>query len=117
MPPHESPTAPSLGLLVRPFPEVLPPRQSFGYLFLESRVEGYKSFIFFLADGVQVLNCFLFPIALAVEEFETAMGPADYALFDGGRCLGVAEAKKLTLGPQGVLVQAERYSSFPRPSL
>src|SRR6266540_4270301 len=48
--------------------------------------------------------------ALAVEEFETAAGPADYALFDGGRCLGVAEAKKLTLGPQGVLVQAERYS-------
>ena len=47
---------------------------------------------------------------LAVEEFETALGPADYALFDGGRCLGVAEAKKLTLGPQGVLVQAERYS-------
>src|SRR6266550_4385377 len=47
---------------------------------------------------------------LAVEEFETAAGPADYALFDNGRCLGVAEAKKLTLGPQGVLVQAERYS-------
>src|SRR5213592_3924847 len=47
---------------------------------------------------------------LAVEEFGTALGPADYALFDGGRCLGVAEAKKLTLGPQGVLVQAERYS-------
>jgi type I restriction enzyme R subunit len=46
----------------------------------------------------------------AVEEFETSIGPADYALFDGGRCLGVAEAKKLTLGPQGVLVQAERYS-------
>jgi type I restriction enzyme R subunit len=47
---------------------------------------------------------------IAVEEFETPIGPADYALFDGGRCLGVAEAKKLTLGPQGVLVQAERYS-------
>jgi type I restriction enzyme, R subunit len=47
---------------------------------------------------------------IAVEEFETASGPADYALFNGGRCLGVAEAKKLTLGPQGVLVQAERYA-------
>lgn len=47
---------------------------------------------------------------VAVEEFETTAGPADYALFDGGRCLGVAEAKKLTLGPQGVLVQAERYA-------
>ncbi len=48
--------------------------------------------------------------SVAVEEFETSIGPADYALFNGGRCLGVAEAKKLTLGPQGVLVQAERYS-------
>lgn len=47
---------------------------------------------------------------LAIEEFDTVLGPADYALFDGGRCLGVAEAKKLTLGSQGVLVQAERYS-------
>src|SRR3954447_10767744 len=47
---------------------------------------------------------------VAVEEFETTAGPADYALFDGRRCLGVAEAKKLTLGPQGVLVQAERYA-------
>src|ERR1700757_1536027 len=47
---------------------------------------------------------------IAGEEFETPIGPADYALIDRGRCLGVAEAKKLTLGPQGVLVQAERYS-------
>jgi type I restriction enzyme R subunit len=46
----------------------------------------------------------------AVEEFETKNGPADYALCDGGRILGVAEAKKLTVGPEGVLVQAERYS-------
>ena len=42
---------------------------------------------------------------LAIEEFETDLGPADYALCDGGRCLGVVEAKKLTLGPQGVLVR------------
>jgi type I restriction enzyme R subunit len=48
--------------------------------------------------------------SVVVEEYETAAGPADYALFDAGRCLGVAEAKKLTLDPQGVLVQAERYS-------
>jgi len=47
---------------------------------------------------------------IAIEEFETANGPADYALFNEGRCIGVAEAKKLTLGPQGVLVQAERYA-------
>ena len=46
----------------------------------------------------------------AVEEYETANGPADYALVDDGRVQGVVEAKKVTLGPQGVLVQAERYS-------
>ncbi len=46
----------------------------------------------------------------AIEEFETANGPADYALCNEGRTLGVLEAKKVTLGPQGVLVQAERYS-------
>jgi type I restriction enzyme R subunit len=46
----------------------------------------------------------------AIEEFETANGPADYALCNEGRALGVLEAKKVTLGPQGVLVQAERYS-------
>jgi len=46
----------------------------------------------------------------AIEEFETANGPADYALCNEGRALGVVEAKKVTLGPQGVLVQAERYS-------
>ncbi|MFA5890961.1 MAG: type I restriction-modification enzyme R subunit C-terminal domain-containing protein [Actinomycetota bacterium] len=48
--------------------------------------------------------------AAAVEEFETGAGPADYALLDDGRIIGVAEAKKLTAGPQGVLTQAERYS-------
>lgn len=47
---------------------------------------------------------------LAIEEFETKLGPADYGLFDGGRCLGIVEAKKVALAPQGVLVQAERYS-------
>jgi len=46
----------------------------------------------------------------AVEEYETANGPADYALCDNGRVQGVVEAKKVTLGPQGVLTQAERYS-------
>ena len=47
---------------------------------------------------------------LAVAEYETANGPADYALMDGGTPIGVVEAKKLTLGPQGVLTQAERYA-------
>ena len=46
----------------------------------------------------------------AVEEYETANGPADYGLCDDGQVRGVVEAKKVTLGPQGVLTQAERYS-------
>jgi type I restriction enzyme R subunit len=49
--------------------------------------------------------------ALAIEEFETDLGPADYVLADRTELLGVVEAKKLTLGPQGVLPQAERYAS------
>jgi hypothetical protein len=46
----------------------------------------------------------------AIEEYPTDNGPADYALCVSGEILGVVEAKKLTLGPQGVLPQAERYS-------
>ena len=46
----------------------------------------------------------------AITEFETANGPADYALCVDGQILGIVEAKKLTLGPQSVLTQAERYS-------
>ena len=46
----------------------------------------------------------------AVKEFPTANGPADYALVTGERVLGVVEAKKVSLGPQNVLTQAERYS-------
>lgn len=46
----------------------------------------------------------------AIEEFPTDNGPADYALCVNGQILGVVEAKKLTLGPQNVLTQAERYS-------
>ena len=46
----------------------------------------------------------------AIEEFPTANGPADYALVVDGKLLGVVEAKKVTLGPQNVLTQAERYS-------
>jgi len=48
--------------------------------------------------------------ATAIRELPTSNGPADYALCDDGRVTGVVEAKKLTLGPQGVLTQAERYS-------
>jgi type I restriction enzyme R subunit len=46
---------------------------------------------------------------IAVEELPTANGPADYALFVGGRCLGIVEAKKVTVNPQNVLEQAKRY--------
>jgi len=54
----------------------------------------------------------------AIEEFPTANGPADYALCLGGQIVGIVEAKKLTLGPQNVLSQAERYSKgYPQPAL
>lgn len=44
------------------------------------------------------------------EEEDTDNGPADYALWHGKAVLGVVEAKKLTVGPQGVLTQSQRYS-------
>jgi type I restriction enzyme R subunit len=50
------------------------------------------------------LNCH------AVEEYPTANGPADYALFVKGKLLGIIEAKKVKVGPQNVLEQAKRYS-------
>src|SRR5688572_26203403 len=46
--------------------------------------------------------------AHALTEFPTAHGPADYALVVEGQLLGMVEAKKVTLGPQNVLTQAER---------
>lgn len=46
----------------------------------------------------------------AIEEYPTEFGPADNALCINGEILGIVEAKKLTLGPQSVLTQAERYS-------
>ena len=47
---------------------------------------------------------------VAVTEYPTDHGPADYALCVDGRILGIVEAKRLSLGPQNVLTQAERYS-------
>ena len=44
----------------------------------------------------------------AVEEYETVEGPADYLLFHRGETLPAFEANRLNLGPQGVLVQAQR---------
>ena len=46
----------------------------------------------------------------ALEEFPTDNGPADYALCLEGKIVAVIEAKRLTLGPQNVLTQAERYA-------
>lgn len=46
----------------------------------------------------------------AVYEYETATGPADYALFVNGQLLGFMEAKKVSTSPQEVLGQAKRYS-------
>src|SRR5712664_1905376 len=46
----------------------------------------------------------------AVTELPTDNGPADYALVLDGRIVGILEAKKLSLGPQNVLTQAERYA-------
>ena len=47
----------------------------------------------------------------ALEEFPTENGPADYALCLDGKIVAVVEAKKVTLGPQNVLTQAERYAT------
>ncbi len=46
----------------------------------------------------------------AVEEYPTATGPADYALFVDGKLLAIIEAKKIALGAENVLEQAKRYS-------
>lgn len=46
----------------------------------------------------------------AVEEYPTNHGPADYVLFSNGRPIAIVEAKKLTVGPQNVLQQAQRYA-------
>lgn len=46
----------------------------------------------------------------AVEEYPTANGPADYAVFVKGRFLGIIEAKKVGVSPQNVLEQSKWYS-------
>src|SRR6266566_2540947 len=51
------------------------------------------------------------------EEEETDNGPADYALWLDGHIVGIVEAKRLTIGPQNVLTQAERYARGVRSSL
>ena len=45
-----------------------------------------------------------------VTEYPTDSGPADYVLFDNGFPVAIVESKRLGLGPQNVLIQAQRYS-------
>jgi type I restriction enzyme R subunit len=47
---------------------------------------------------------------VSVKEYPTTAGPADYILFNNGLALAIVEAKRLGLGPQNVLVQAQRYA-------
>lgn len=47
----------------------------------------------------------------AVEEYPTANGPADYALFVNGKLLGILEAKRVGVDPRNVLEQAKRYAA------
>ncbi len=49
-----------------------------------------------------------------VRELPTDEGPADYVLFLYGKSLAVVEAKKIGLGPQNVLGQAQRYARHIR---
>jgi type I restriction enzyme R subunit len=47
---------------------------------------------------------------LAIAEWPTENGPADYALFIGTSCIAVVEAKKKNKNVSAVIDQAERYS-------
>jgi len=45
-----------------------------------------------------------------IPEYPTLTGPADYLLVSDGVPLAIVEAKKLSVGPQNVLIQAQRYA-------
>lgn len=47
---------------------------------------------------------------VAIEEYPTQNGPADYALVVNGKVAGIVEAKKVSVGAQNVLEQAKRYA-------
>ena len=47
---------------------------------------------------------------LAIAEWPTSSGPADYALFDGMRVVGIVEAKRDRKSAVGALGQAKRYA-------
>lgn len=46
---------------------------------------------------------------LAIAEWPTETGPADYALFVGERCVGIVEAKRFRKNVSAAIDQAERY--------
>src|SRR5258708_22633520 len=68
------------------------------------KASGWKVAPFVHGKPLTAQQCF------AIQEYPTAAGPADYALCVDGQVIGIVEAKKLSLGPQNVLLQAERYS-------
>ena len=42
----------------------------------------------------------------AIEEFPTDAGPADYLLVLDGQPIGIVEAKRVTISPDGVLTES-----------
>jgi type I restriction enzyme R subunit len=68
------------------------------------RAQGWEIVLFDPATDLSAYR------AHAIEEYPTENGPADYGLVVDGQLLGVVEAKTVTVGPAGVLLQAERYS-------
>ena len=54
--------------------------------------------------------------SMAIAEWPTANGPADYALFVGMQCVALAEAKRRRKNVSGAIDQAERYSKGFVPS-
>jgi type I restriction enzyme, R subunit len=54
--------------------------------------------------------------AMAIAEWPTASGPADYALFIDTQCVAVAEAKRRRKNVSTAIDQAERYSKGFAPS-
>jgi type I restriction enzyme, R subunit len=57
---------------------------------------------------------------LAIAEWPTQSGPADYALFSGETCIGIVEAKRYRKNVSAAVDQAERYSqgfSWPQNTI
>lgn len=53
---------------------------------------------------------------MAIAEWPTAKGPADYALFAGTTLIGVVEAKRKSKNVSAAIDQAERYAKGMKPS-